>query len=110
MPTVLTKELTAVDFRRNYFPDLAWAKEQRGRHWLLDNSAGRDLLKAKLMKVDPFADVGLVRIGPTAEAQLDGMIDKLGLRDLPEPATPWERLKVEFRLLKVIAALAVGLA
>jgi hypothetical protein len=110
MPTIVSKELTSVDFRQNYFPDPAWAKETQARHWLLDNSAGRDLLKAKLMTVDPFADVGLVRIGPTAEAQLDGMIDQLGLRDLAEPTTRWERLKVEFMLLKVMAALAVGLA
>jgi hypothetical protein len=110
MPTTVTNELTAVDFRQNYFEDLAWAREEQGRHWLLDNSAGRDLLKAKLMTVDPYADVGLVRIGPTAEAQLDVMIDKLGLRDLAEPATRWERLKVEFKLLRVLAALTVGLA
>lgn len=110
MTTYVTKELTAMDFRQNYVPEPAKSVEGPNRHWLLDSPAGRDLLKMKLIKVDRRTDVQLFSNDQDADGHLDRMVDQLGLRDLAKPELPMDVLKVNFKLVKLMAAVLLGLA
>lgn len=108
MATFVTKELTAVDFRQNFVPEPATAVEGPNRHWLLDSPAGRDLLKLKLLKVNRRFDTTLFSKGKESEGHLDRMVDKLNLRDLAKPELPMDVLKVNFKLVKMMAAVQFG--
>ena len=110
MTTFVSKELTAVDFRQNYVPEPAKAVEGQNRHWLLDSPAGRDLLKLKLLKVERRSDVTLFGEGKELDGHLHRMVDELNLRDLAKPELPMDVLKVNFKLVKMMAAVQFGLS
>lgn len=109
MATFVTKELTALDFRQNYVPEKAASVKGPNRHWLLDSSAGRDLLNMKLIKMDRRS-VKLFCVDQKADEELDLMVDQLGLRDLAEPVQALDVLKVNFKLVKLMASVLLGLA
>lgn len=110
MTTFVSKELTAEDFRQNYVPEPTQTVGSLNRHWLLDSPAGRDLLKMKLIKVDRRSAVDLFGHRQESEGHMNAMIDELGLRDLEQPDQPLDVLKVNFKLVKLMAAVIVGLA
>lgn len=109
MTTLVTKELTAVDFRQNYVPEPAKSVEGPNRHWLLDSPAGRDLLKITLIKMDRRFDVKLFSHCQEVDGQLDRMVDQLGLRDLAKPELTMDVLRVNFKLVTLMAAVLLGL-
>ncbi|MES2361181.1 MAG: hypothetical protein V4646_05205 [Pseudomonadota bacterium] len=110
MTTRVDKNLTAEDFRQNYVPEPAMAVEGLNRHWLLDSPAGRDLLKMKLLKLDHRAEVSLWNDDQEVDGHLNLMVDKLKLRDLAKPELPMDVLKVNFKLVKMMAAVQFGLS
>lgn len=109
MTRLINKELTAEDFRQNYIPEPAMRVEGSDRHWLLDNTAGRDLLKLKLLKVDRHADVPLWGEGQELDGHLNRMVDELNLRDLEKPELPMDVLRVNFKLVKMMASVQFGM-
>ena|SRR5207247_3094368 len=110
MTTRVDKELTAEDFRQNYVPEPAMEVEGPNRHWLLDSPAGRDLLKLKLLKLDRRSDVSLWGEAKEFDGHLNRMVDELKLRDLAKPELPMDVLKVNFKLVKMMAAVQFGLS
>src|SRR2546428_8076575 len=100
MTTRVDKDLTAEDFRQNYAPEPAMAVEGPNRHWLLDSPAGRDLLKLKLLKLDHRSDVSLWGEGK----EFDGHLNRA------KPERPMDLLKVNFKLVKMMAAAQFGLS
>jgi hypothetical protein len=109
VPKFVTKELTAVDFRQCYTPEPAHEVAGQSRHWLLDSAAGRDLLKCKLLKLNPHANVALFSHDKEADGLLNQMIDELDLRAMVKPETQLEVLKVNFKLVKMFFAVQFGL-
>ena len=63
------------------------------RHWMLDVPQARDLLKSALRHVEPKRRVSALRADPSLDADLEKMVDRLNMRDLPSPATAKERCK-----------------
>ena len=110
MTTRVDKALTAEDFRQNYVPEPALAVAGPNRHWLLDSPAGRDLLKVKLLKLDPRSGVPLWGEGQEFDGHLNRMVDELKLRDLAKPELPMDLLKVNFKLIMMMAAVQFGLS
>ncbi|MFC6282186.1 MULTISPECIES: hypothetical protein [Polaromonas] len=116
MTTRIDKELTSedyqqkADFRQNYVPGPAMAVDGPNRHWLLDSPAGRDLLKMKLLKLDHRAEVSLWGEGHEVDGHLNRMVDELNLRELAKPELPMDVLKVNFKLVKMMAAVQFGLS
>ena len=108
MTTLVDKELTAEDFRQNYIPEPAAPGVGPNRHWLLDSLAGRDLLKMKLLKLNPCSDVPLWSDGKEVDGYLNRMVDELNLRGLTKPELPLDVLKVNFKLVTMMAAVQFG--
>jgi hypothetical protein len=77
--------LTAADFRENFTPE---PSARTSPHWLLATAFGRDLLKMRLRQVEPQMDVPEWRY-----AELERMVDDLGLRDISKPSRMWQTLK-----------------
>lgn len=104
----MDKELTAEDFRQNYVPEPAMEIVDTSRHWLLDNTAGRDLLKLKLLKMNRHSDVTLWGEGKKFDGHLNRMVDELNLRDLAKPEFPMDVLKFNFKIVKMMVAVQFG--
>jgi hypothetical protein len=95
----------AADFREHFTPesDTAAPKEQP-RHWMLDHSTGRDLLKTFLRTQRPDLKVPTYSRGNASlDPMLDPIIDELGMRDLQEPKTVWAELNQSWCFFKMMA-------
>jgi hypothetical protein len=75
------------------------------RHWLLGAVSGRDLLKAKLRKARPDMTVPHMRHAEELDHMLDYMIDVMGLRDWPEPATVGAKVRYLRTVLRMMIAI-----
>lgn len=95
MTEFVTMSLDEVGVRQNYEPESLGE-----RHWLLDFPAGRDLLKIALVKELPAMKSALWGDPDGVDAELDRMVDVLGLRDLQQPVGALESLKMTGTLLK----------
>jgi hypothetical protein len=78
--------------------------QPKRRHWLLDLTWGRELLKTKLRQVRPELLVPQWREIPALEPLLDDIIDQLGLREWSRPVGFAARLRY---LKKVFFAAAL---
>ena len=106
MAHTVTMELTTQeDFRENYQPEPVYTPEPR--HWMLDFPAGRNVLLSALRKSEGH----ISRSGEDVLAldeRLEVMVDLLGLREMKQPTTNAEKLKVNLRCLKLIAMIEFG--
>lgn len=103
----VTHEIKA-DFRQNYVPDPV--VEPGNRHWMLDFEAARDLLKAKLRKVEPGTSGIFGKHEPALDAKLGNMIDELGLRSMVKPTNKVQELFVTAKFFKMMVKVQLGLA
>jgi hypothetical protein len=100
----LTKDFVmaqkASDFRQHYIfgPQLL----QGEHHWLLDWGPSRDVLKAAFRKRNPHLLVPYFARGSEFDFELDLLIDGLGLRSLPLPASDLQRCRLSFMFLKML--------
>ena len=67
------------------------------RHWMLDWSPARQLLKTLLRKRRPYAGVPIYGYGAKFDYQLDALIIELGMTDLELPDEPWDRMCLAYR-------------
>ena len=65
---------------------------------------------SKLIKVDRWSDVKLFSDDQEAYGHLDFMVGQLGLHDLAKPELPRDVLKDNLKLVKLKAAVLLGLA
>lgn len=65
---------------------------------------------SKLIKVDRRSDEKLFSDDQEADGQLDRIVGQLGVRDLAKLELPRDVLGVNFKLVKLMAAVLLGLA
>ena len=101
MPHIVTMDLSvAADFREHYCPELP---KPPARHWALDHQSGRDLLTTCLRLDRPDLKVPqFKRASASLDHLLNAYIDTLGMRDMPEPITVRENIRVSWWCFKMI--------
>jgi hypothetical protein len=62
-------------------------------HWMLHSVFGRDVLKSYLAMLKPEVTISKWRVQPELNEELNAIVDRLGLRDLPEPKSFVERIQ-----------------
>jgi hypothetical protein len=62
-------------------------------HWMLDSVFGRDVLKGFLAMLRPELKISKWRVQPELNEELNAIVDRLGLRELPEPKSFVERIQ-----------------
>jgi hypothetical protein len=90
---------TRADFRLH--PGLA-APEP---HWLMQHLYGCALLASELRRVRPDLDCPRYVPGAELSPELDGMIDRLGLRKWPRPCGAREQLRAVLLMVRMFWAL-----
>lgn len=89
-------------------PKAAAAKASSRRHWLLDSDEGRDLLKLKLKREVPGTKTSVFGNDEHLDADLDHMIDLLGLRNWAKPVGFIAKIGAFFTLVKFHTELSLG--
>ena len=75
------------------------AVQGSSRHWLMDHMMGREVLISQLrLNAPEQTPPWYVIRAPGLDQQLEPLIDVLGWRDAPQPATIAQDLTVSFRL------------
>lgn len=69
------------------------------RHWLMDNPAGRELLKAAAARRNPMSGLPYFGCPPSIDAEIEPWIDELGLRTLEAPTNELQLVYIEFYLI-----------
>tara|TARA_B100001250_G_scaffold333033_1_gene298614 strand:+ start:982 stop:1275 length:294 start_codon:yes stop_codon:yes gene_type:complete len=72
---------------------------RQARHWLMNNSTGRELLKTAAARRNPLLGLPYFRCPPSIDAEIEPYIDKLGLRNLQAPTDEIQLLSIEIYLL-----------
>lgn len=82
---------------------------RKARHWLMDNSTGRELLKTAAARRNPLSGLPFFGCPPSIDAEIEPYIDKLGLHNLQEPTDEIQLLSIEIYLLwRTIKASILG--
>ncbi len=89
-------------------PKAAVVKASSSRHWLLDSDEGRDLLKLKLKREVPGTKTSVFGNDEHLDADLDHMIDLLGLRNWAKPVGFIAKIGAFFTLVKFHTELSLG--
>lgn len=79
-------------------------------HWLLRHLYGRVLLASELRRVKPDLDFSVYTPDEGLLPQLDGMIDRLGLRKWPRPCGCRAHLQTFALILRMFWALEMSRA
>lgn len=69
---------------------------RKARHWLMDDPTGRELLKTAAARAEGGADLPWFSNPASIDHRIEPFIDRLGLRDLPEPES-----RVELELTRI---------
>lgn len=72
---------------------------RRDRHWLMDNSTGRELLKTAAARRNPLSGLPYFGCPPSIDAEIEPFIDELGLRILEAPTNELQLVCIEFYLV-----------
>lgn len=82
---------------------------RKARHWLMDNSTGRELLKTAAARRNPLSGLPYFGCPPSIDAEIEPYIEKLGLRNLQAPTDEIQLLSIEIYLLwRTIKASILG--
>lgn len=77
-------------------------------HWLVHHLYGRVLLACELRRVRPDPAFSVYTPDDSLHPQLDGMIDRLGLRKWPRPSGGREHLQAIALILRMLWALEMS--
>lgn len=72
---------------------------RRARHWLMDNSTGRELLKTAAARHNPMSGLPCFGCPASIDAEIAPYLDKLGLRTLEAPTNELQLVCIEFYLV-----------
>lgn len=78
------------------------------RHWLLDSTSGRDLLKMRLKQEMPDVKTSFLDDDAHLDADLERMVDVMGLRNWAAPVGMFAKVRAVFTVAKFESQLILG--